>query len=190
MKTLEWRSELELGVDMMDRHHREMVGLCSAVERASVRGATKEAVDFLTDLVGYVGMHCEAEEELMRQSGYPGRMDHQDRHHDTGRVLKNWEDRARRRTLPLNAAFAIRLGHWVENHILGSDKGFSRFLLDQEGADPTTLPLRKKSNGSKSRPCLVGKAPVPFQSISSDRFTQTQPGRRHVNRAIAGLIHL
>lgn len=189
IKVLGWRSELELGVDMMDRHHREMVGLCSALDQANARGRIGEALDFLTDLVGYVGMHCEAEEELMRRSSYPGRMDHQDRHHEMGMVLKSWEYRARQRTLPLNAIFVNRLGDWVESHILGSDKGFSRFLLDQEGEDPTALPIRRKSSGLKSRRCLGGKTTVPFQPISSDRFTQTQPGRRHFNRPVAGLIH-
>lgn len=130
-KPLLWRPELELGVDMMDRHHRQMVTLCEAIRnRVHGRVRHKDAADVFSQLVGFTAMHFEAEEELMRRSAYPGRMDHQDRHHELSLHLKSWDDRARRKDCPLSSLFVSRLEMWVQNHILGSDRGFSRFLLN------------------------------------------------------------
>lgn len=130
-KPLLWRPELELGVDMMDRHHHHMVTLCETIrERVNERAKHKDAADVFSQLVGYTAMHFEAEEDLMRRSAYPGRMDHQDRHHELSLRLKSWDERARRRDCPLSSSFVARLEMWVQNHILGSDRGFSRFLLN------------------------------------------------------------
>ena len=183
IKTLIWRPELELGVDMMDRHHRGMVDLCGAIsERSMSRGGGTSAGDLFLELVRLTAMHFGAEEELMRRSDYPGRMDHQDRHHELSRLLKFWESRALRRELTLNAAFLQHLNQWLENHILGSDRGFSRFLLGQEGTDPTD-PCAGR------RPCSVRKAAVSFKTVTCDRYAQAQPGRRLVHRSVAGIEH-
>ncbi len=129
-KPLLWRPELELGVDMMDRHHRQMVALCESIrEKVHTRKHLPAASALFSQLVGFTAMHFEAEEELMRRSAYPGRMDHQDRHHELALRLTCWDNRARRKDLPLSSLFVARLGIWVQNHILGSDRGFSRFLL-------------------------------------------------------------
>lgn len=179
-KILKWRPELVLGVDMMDRHHRGMVELCGAIlEKTGSREGTASAVNLFFDLVKLTAMHFEAEEELMRRSDYPGRMDHQDRHHELSLLLQSWEARARHRNLPLNPSFLNHLSQWVENHILGSDKGFSRFLLGRHGEDPTD-----PSNGK-----LIGQPAVALKTVSCHRFTQTQPARRHFYRSVARIKH-
>lgn len=181
IKFVKWRPELVLGVDMMDRHHRDMLGLCGAIlEKTGSREGTSPAADLFFDLVKLTAMHFEAEEELMRRSDYPGRMDHQDRHHEMSLLLKSWEARARHRNLPLNSSFLNHLTQWVENHILGSDKGFSRFLLGQQGGDPT------EPNNGKS----INQPAVAFKTVSCHRFTQAQPIRCHFNRPITRIKHL
>ncbi|MBK8575158.1 MAG: hemerythrin family protein [Elusimicrobia bacterium] len=183
IKATLWRPELELGVDMMDRHHRRMVTLCGEMAHpGGGRGGSRAASELFLELVGLTAMHFEAEEELMRRSDYPGRMDHQDRHHELSRLLLTWERRARCQTVPLNSSFLQHLNQWVENHILGSDKGFSRFLLGRDGADPTERLSRRKK-------CSVVQTAVAFKPISCDRFAQSQPGRRRFNRFAAGIEH-
>lgn len=181
IKVFRWRPELELGVDMMDRHHRGMVNLCGAIsESAGARGETAAATAHFLELVDLTAMHFEAEEDLMRRSDYPGRMDHQDRHHELSLLLKNWENRARRRDLPLNGAFLQHLSQWLENHILGSDRGFSRFLLGRQvGVDPT----------QRGPSCSIRNNAVPFKTVSCDRFAQAQPSRRRLNGPIARIEH-
>lgn len=150
-KPLLWRPELELGVDMMDRHHRQMVALCNAVrDRVIGHRGQKNAADIFSQLVGFTAMHFEAEEELMRRSAYPGRMDHQDRHHELAMHLKSWDDRARRRDCPLSSTFVARLEIWVQNHILGSDRGFSRFLLNNNHRPFTGSPRSTKQEFARS----------------------------------------
>lgn len=178
IKIVTWRSELELGVDMMDRHHRGMVNLCGAIsDRAGTRGKAGTVSDLFLELVGLTAMHFGAEEELMRRSDYPGRMDHQDRHHELSVLLHSWERRARQRDLHLNASFLQHLNQWIENHILGSDKGFSRFLLGRDGGDPT-----------EQNHCLR-KPSISFKPLTCDRFAQSQPGRRRFDRSITGIEH-
>jgi hemerythrin len=182
-KAVIWRPELELGVDMMDRHHRGMVRLCGAIlETAGTRTGTMAAGNLFLELVGLTAMHFEAEEELMRRSQFPGRMDHQDRHHELSLLLQSWEIRARR-ARPLNSSFLQHLNQWVENHILGSDKGFSRFLLGREGQDPTEPSAQKKEA------CLIRQTSVPFKPVSCDRFAQSQTIRRRFNRSLTRIEH-
>jgi hemerythrin len=180
-KAVRWRPELELGIDMMDRHHREMVGLCGAlVDKAGSRAGLAAAGNLFLQLLDLTKMHFEAEEDLMRRSDYPGRTDHQDRHHELSLLLKSWEKRAR----SLNTSFVQHLDQWVENHILGSDKGFSRYLLDREGHDPTEpIPRRR---GAYS----VRQTPVPFKPISCDRLAQPQPFRRRFDRPLRRFEHV
>ncbi len=177
---LKWRPELELGVDMMDRHHRGMVNLCGAIfDKSRSRGGTAAATNFYCDFVRLTAMHFEAEEELMRRSDYPGRMDHQDRHHELSLLLKSWEKRNLQRGITLNPFFLQHLNRWIENHILGSDKGFSRFLLGQRGSDPT------EPTASQS----IRQAPVSFKPVTCDRFAQPQPGRRRFNGSVTRIEH-
>ncbi len=209
---LKWRPELELGVDMMDRHHRGMVGLCGAIwEKVGTRRGAAPASDLFFDLVKLTAMHFEAEEELMRRSDYPGRMDHQDRHHELSLLLKSWESRARHQNLPLNSSLLNHLTQWVENHILGSDKGFSRFLLGQPGGDPTDPTMEPSRLTDRVHPRgraifvqdpvdgrpvpagesrLIGQSTVAFKTVSCHRFTQAQTARRHFNRTVARIKHL
>lgn len=182
-KAVVWRPELELGVDMMDRHHQGMVRLCGTIlETAGTRTGSTAAGTLFLELVELTAVHFEAEEDLMRRSHFPGRMDHQDRHHELSLLLKSWENRARG-DRPLNSSFLQHLNQWVENHILGSDKGFSRFLLDREGQDPTEPTTRKRENGS------VHQTSVTFQPVSYDRFAQSQTVRRRFNRSLRGIEH-
>lgn len=140
------------------------------------------AGNLFLELVGLTAMHFEAEEELMRRSQFPGRMDHQDRHHELSLLLQSWEIRARR-ARPLNSSFLQHLNQWVENHILGSDKGFSRFLLGREGQDPTEPSAQKKEA------CLIRQTSVPFKPVSCDRFAQSQTIRRRFNRSLTRIEH-
>lgn len=173
IKIISWRPELELGVDMMDRHHRGMVRLCGAIsDRAGSRSGGRAASELFMELVGLTAMHFEAEEELMRRSDYPGRVDHQDRHHELSLLLRSWEHRARQGQMRFNNSFLQHLSRWIENHILGSDKGFSRFLLGEEGIDPTNTSrcfheIPRAPHGSR-REC-------PEQNVRGHQSNKSQP---------------
>jgi hemerythrin-like metal-binding protein len=116
---------------MMDRHHRQMVTLCEAIRDRVTRAVVrhKDAAGVFSQLVGFTAMHFEAEEELMRRSAYPGRMDHQDRHHELSLHLKSWDDRARRKDCPSLIGVCVPVGDvGSKPHIWVRIEGFRDFF--------------------------------------------------------------
>jgi len=74
---IEWNDSLSLGIDEIDRQHRELVRRFNKFAEAVNHGYTKESlVEMLYFMGSYADYHFESEERLMRNVGYPGIASH------------------------------------------------------------------------------------------------------------------
>jgi hemerythrin len=74
---MEWKTGYEIGIDLIDTQHRQLVEIISRLETSlSTNTEDREMGNALKFLVDYTNKHFSEEEALMRQSGFP-RYEHQ-----------------------------------------------------------------------------------------------------------------
>ena len=71
MSVLRWREELSLGIDDVDREHKELVELIGRLQRDLQAGAnTNNVIGLLREIYSEIAAHFANEEKLMRLSHY------------------------------------------------------------------------------------------------------------------------
>lgn len=130
LQFFEWKQEYSVGIDSIDQQHKKLLGLINqlqtAVDFSTGEQFEREALDQLLD---YTKTHFSYEEELMEANGYPDFESHKAQHEKmitrVGEVLAEYEKD--RDTAMKNAV--IYLKDWLINHINGTDKAYSSFLI-------------------------------------------------------------
>jgi len=129
---LQWKSEYSVGIDSIDQQHKKLVNLINQLQTA-VKYSTGEEFEreALDELVGYTKTHFSYEEGLMEQNGYPDFDAHKAQHvkmiKQVEEVLAEYEKDS---DTAMNNALNY-LSDWLINHINGTDKQYSRFLIDK-----------------------------------------------------------
>lgn len=127
---LEWKNEYSVGISSIDQQHKKLINLINQLQTA-VKYSTGEEFEreALDELVKYTKTHFTYEEGLMEQNGYPDFEPHKSQH---VRMIKKVEEvlaeyERDRDTAMTNALDFLR--EWLINHINGTDKEYSSFLI-------------------------------------------------------------
>jgi hemerythrin len=129
---IEWKDEYNTGIESIDRQHRKLVSLINqlqtAVDYSTGEEFEREALD---ELVDYTKTHFGYEEGLMQEFDYPDFEPHKAQHRKmiakVDEVLAEYEqdhDRA------MDNAVTF-LKYWLINHINGTDKEYSSYLIEK-----------------------------------------------------------
>ena len=129
---LEWKDEYSVGIDSIDQQHKRLVNLINQLHTAVTYSTGEEFErEALDELVDYTKTHFTYEEGLMEQNGYPDFDSHKAQHKQmiekVGEVLAEYE---RDQDTAMNNALSY-LSDWLINHINGTDKQYSSFLIDK-----------------------------------------------------------
>lgn len=129
-KFLEWKDEYCTGIDSIDQQHRKLVNLINQLQTA-VDYSTGEEFEreALNELVDYTKSHFGYEEKLMSDNGYPDYEPHKAEHEKMiGKVNEVLSEYEQNHELAIRHALAF-LKDWLINHINGTDKAYSSFLI-------------------------------------------------------------
>lgn len=129
---MKWSSELELGLEVIDRQHRWLVHATNALHIEMHKDPREyERLDTLIrGLLLYVRQHFAVEERLFKRYGYPQTEAHlKEREHFTVAV-EEWQSRHQAGEA-LSMEVLGFLKHWLLYHILRSDKAYVPFLKEQ-----------------------------------------------------------
>lgn len=127
---VEWKSDYSVGIDSIDQQHKRLINLINqlhtAVDYSTGPEFEREALD---ELVDYTKTHFTYEEGLMEQNGYPDFEPHKTQHQ---KMLKKVEEvlaeyQKDQETAMANAAEYLK--DWLINHINGTDKEYSSYLI-------------------------------------------------------------
>jgi hemerythrin len=127
-----WKDEYSVGINSIDLQHKKLLGLINQLQTA-VDHKTGEAFEHeaLDALVDYTKTHFTYEEGLLVQNDYPDYGPHKAQHEEMIKeveaVLAGYKkdpDTAMR-----NAANYLK--DWLINHINGTDKKYSSYLIDK-----------------------------------------------------------
>lgn len=129
-KYFEWKDEYSVGIESIDIQHKKLIHLINqlqtAVDYSTGEVFEREALD---ELVDYTVTHFRYEEGLMKEHGYPDFEAHKAQHDDmvshVSQVLEEY--RSNQDTAMENAVNFLK--NWLINHINGTDKQYSEFLI-------------------------------------------------------------
>ena len=125
-----WRDEYSVGIDSIDQQHKKLINLINqlttAVDYSTGEEFEREA---LAEVVEYTKAHFTYEEGLLEENTYPDFEAHKAEHRamikEVELVLSEYEE---------DHDMAVRhacdyLKGWLINHINGTDKQYSSFLI-------------------------------------------------------------
>jgi hemerythrin len=131
----EWRSELLLNVDQIDRQHQELLARARTLNEALNAAAPPHEIEAkLSDLIGFTEMHFGSEEEAMRAHGYEGYATHQAVHRkllDQIHLVKR--DLLNGTVVPCQMLTRF-MQAWTNHHITNLDKQLATFLRSKSDA--------------------------------------------------------
>ena len=128
-QTYEWTDSYRLGVPGVDQEHRTFFALLRAIELSIEERDGLKAHEALQNLRLYAENHFVHEEEFLAGLGYPDLAAHRAEHAEFMRDVRVLEA-----TPGIPTALAVRMARaWIGQHILGTDKRYSRWM-DETGA--------------------------------------------------------
>jgi hemerythrin len=140
---IEWSADLAVGHAGIDAQHQELFRRIASLSDALDAGDRSEIGPLFDFLRGYVVDHFAAEEQAMREIGFPGYTVHRGVH---VRFVREYQElRALYETAGPTSAVALRtrtwLVDWLVEHITYADRAFARHLAFVTAPRPTPAPL-------------------------------------------------
>ena len=129
---IEWSSDYSVQVPEIDVQHKKLVDIINDLGSAMALGQSNNAMKGILERLGaYATEHFAFEENLIRNAGYPDMSGHLKIHkallNKFGQVVENFDSGN-----PLASAETLAfLQDWLINHINGTDKQYSKFLIDK-----------------------------------------------------------
>ncbi len=135
-ETMEWTDAYKLGIPGVDQEHRTFFALLRAIEISIATGDGLGARDALANLRLYAVTHFAHEEEFLDAVGYPDLEAHRREHAEFLRDVKVLEG-----TSGLPTTVAVRMARaWIGQHILGTDRRYTRWLDEADAPPPVSYP--------------------------------------------------
>jgi hemerythrin len=133
-----WDDSMATGNELIDRQHRELVGLLDELKSVE-GGAEAEVLDALDEVMSRTFIHFHSEEDLMREVGYPPAKttqmieEHQEfKSYARLRVLE-FRTGVMLSVLPLQSYLA----EFLEEHEFGLDRLLADWIRARNGANRT-----------------------------------------------------
>lgn len=130
---VEWKEEYSVGIDMIDKDHRELLNLINKFQTAVFYRTGKQFEDEAFEaLIDYTQTHFEREEQLMSEHGYPDFEAHQAEHRKMVDLVEaRMAEHRRQGDHKAMENMVVYLRDWLINHINGTDKAYSGFLHEK-----------------------------------------------------------
>ena len=133
MAILKWGEKYLTGVEKFDAEHQQLIERLNTLYEEIFECTTLDAErrlteDVLSDLLDYVNVHFQGEEELMEKLNYPEYEEHKKAHlffnAEVRRLLAQHESGE----LALSFPVFVFLKEWIETHIMVVDKRYGEFF--------------------------------------------------------------
>ena len=122
-----WQPSYNLGIPIIDEHHRGIVStinsLCYAIQNRHGNEMLKPVIGMVTE---YTRIHFEIEEDFLKRCGYPDFEKHRTLHKELTDALSHTSQDSIWNKDPQE--FLAFLKEWWINHICKEDIAFSQYL--------------------------------------------------------------
>ena len=126
----QWKDEYSVGIESIDMQHKRLINLINqlqtAVDYSTGESFEREALD---ELVEYTVTHFRYEEDLMEEHGYPDFESHRAQHDAMVKKVTDVVASYQKNQHNAMKDATAYLKNWLINHINGTDKQYSQFLI-------------------------------------------------------------
>lgn len=141
---MEWNADNSVGIEEIDRQHRELFRLFGLIKEAIATDQGWSAIHYgLVEVKRFALFHFQFEEALMRLYGFPECTQHAEAHETMLQKLESTEHKSLQETTKEEILKFLR--DWMVDHIQGADRSYARHILD--GARVVVPPEFKPSPG-------------------------------------------
>ena len=128
MSFINWERRYEIGVDYVDRQHKQLVDIINCLHDSVESGTSERALDrVFADLEVYTETHFKDEEDAMEENNYPGLALHRKAHQDF--ILRVQQMREHLMAQEVLAEVVLGyLKNWLTLHIMGTDRQCAAYL--------------------------------------------------------------
>lgn len=132
-----WTESLSVGIDIIDRQHKELLRFTSKLIAAIRNGEGDQTItETLTFLEGYIEEHFGIEEKMMLLHQYPAK----DEHFALHTVFRNNFVQIRQEAVSgaSDSAFQVKIKNqlvdWLVQHISSVDRRLAQYLRDKNAS--------------------------------------------------------
>ena len=125
-----WSENLSVKIELFDLQHRKLIELINSFYNNVRKGAGKENfLMFTKSLKDYTIYHFSAEEKIMQEHDFPGLDSHKIEHSIFIEQVIFYEEmfKSGKALIILDVINFVK--DWVINHVMGTDKKYSDFLV-------------------------------------------------------------
>lgn len=129
---LRWDEGFSVGIPSFDDQHKKLFEIVNRVFMALVSKndpASRELLNgALNEMVEYMKLHFEAEEEAMRAHGYPDYATHKNEHDVFADSVMDFKRRHDKGDAVMTVELLASLVKWLDTHLNGTDKRYTAHL--------------------------------------------------------------
>jgi hemerythrin len=127
----EWTDDLSVGVELIDKQHKEFIAALNSLLDAMAKGKGREEINGLMQFIeGYVDAHFKLEEEYMRRFMYPKYHAHKAIHDGFKKEMEELKKEFGEKGEAIKLVIKVERNmlDWLFNHIKEVDKKLGAFL--------------------------------------------------------------
>ena len=126
---MEWSEKFNLGIDVIDNQHRQILDYITALEKIRATGAREQIKDVFDDLIDYTQSHFSFEENLLAQVNYQFLPSHRSIHELFVKRLRDYRQRFDNGESVEDDLHRL-LSKWLINHIQHDDQDYVDAVRD------------------------------------------------------------
>ncbi|MHC4944416.1 MAG: bacteriohemerythrin [Planctomycetota bacterium] len=132
MALIEWDKSYSVGDHELDTHHQKLIGIIIRLGEHEGKETEAEVVEeILFELTDYLDYHFRAEEERMRDAGYPELARHRKIHEGFMSRVLFFQRAYRDKKATLARDLLQFLKTWLINHIIYVDQQYALFFATE-----------------------------------------------------------
>ena len=132
MAFIDFDDRYKVGHPAIDQQHAELFKAVNNLHDAMKEGKARQQLgEVLAFLREYTVQHFQMEEGLMRQSSYPGCLEHQRLHNELAQQVLDLEAKHQSGSMTLSLSVMNFLKDWLAHHISKEDMSLSAYLKER-----------------------------------------------------------